>query len=735
MLRAKIAFVGVLIIRYTKPKRSFTGTQARVSYEPLHHKYRPQIFEDLVGQEAIATTLTNAIATQRIAPAYLFTGPRGTGKTSSARIFAKSLNCIQSPVPTAQPCGKCQVCLSITGSYAVDVIEIDAASNTGVDNIRDVIERAQFAPVQCRHKVYVIDECHMLSTAAFNSLLKTLEEPPDRVVFVLATTDPQRVLPTIISRCQRFDFRRIPLNSMVQHLQYIAAQEKINISADAITLVAQVAQGGLRDAESLLDQLSLLTVEVTIEKVWDLIGTVPEQDLLALTKAIASNNSETVLDHCRRLMDRGREPLIVLQNLASFYRDLLIALTAPKRRDLVALTTTTWDELCEFAKTQNVPQILQGAQHLKTSEAQIKNTTQPRLWLEVTLLGLLPPANTPAPVQSFRQENRETPAPRNLAATSPSTSVPNTATNGGSKTQTTPAPEASPPDSPISPQPPTAESSPAPRPSIQQSSNSNNDIAQTWQQVLAHLSPSNRALFSQHGHLLAFNGQQAQIGIHAPKLIKMAQPRLPELQLAFQKALKQEVKVILITNLSGVAQAQLTEKPSSTEPQAVPLEAKEEMANDSTTASPPYHQPMPTLTGVGTQAPHLTVRESIREQQPAPPLVSDWNEEEVEEALGNIQKFFEGELVDLSDDFLVNEAAIIEQPPAEKAQKEESFSAAVATLQTPMLTIQDSLTRQNALEAPDLIEPVTSASPQSTADVRRLEVPPAELEDDDDIPF
>ena len=191
-----------------------------MSYEPLHHKYRPQRFAELVGQDAIATTLTNAIDTGRIAHAYLFTGPRGTGKTSSARILAKSLNCLSSYRPTAEPCGKCDVCVGIAQSSTLDVIEIDAASNTGVDNIREVIERAQFVPVQCRYKVYVVDECHMLSTAAFNALLKTLEEPPQHVVFVLATTDPQRVLPTIISRCQRFDFRRIALPYMVGHLSH-----------------------------------------------------------------------------------------------------------------------------------------------------------------------------------------------------------------------------------------------------------------------------------------------------------------------------------------------------------------------------------------------------------------------------------------------------------------------------------------------------------------------------------
>jgi DNA polymerase III subunit gamma/tau len=368
-----------------------------MAYEPLHHKYRPQRFSELVGQEAIATTLTNAINSDRIAPAYLFNGPRGTGKTSSARILAKSLNCLNSDRPTPDPCGQCEVCEMIARGSALDVIEIDAASNTGVDNIRELIEKSQFAPVQCRYKVYVIDECHMLSTAAFNALLKTLEEPPPRVIFVLATTDPQKVLPTIISRCQRFDYRRIPLTSMVEHLTYIAQQEAIAIEEEALTLVAQISQGGLRDAESLLDQLSLLSGEVTVDRVWDLVGAVPEQDLLYLLQVIANDQPEAVIEQCRHLMDRGREPLIILQNLASFYVYLLLAKTAPDRPELAALTASTWQQLCTEAKHWGQDLILRSQEHLKKSEVQIKNTTQPRLWLEITMLGLLPSAQPQPP--------------------------------------------------------------------------------------------------------------------------------------------------------------------------------------------------------------------------------------------------------------------------------------------------------------------------------------------------
>jgi DNA polymerase III subunit gamma/tau len=383
-----------------------------MTYEPLYHKYRPQTFLEIVGQEAIVRTLSNAIRSDRTAHAYLFTGSRGTGKTSTARIMAKALNCSQGATPI--PCGVCELCTSITRGSALDIIEIDAASNTGVDNIRELIERAQFAPVQARFKVYIIDEVHMLSNAAFNALLKTLEEPPNRVVFILATTDAQRVLPTIISRCQRFDFRRIPLGAMVTHLTHIATIEGISITPEALELVAQIAQGGLRDAESLLDQLSLLEGEIGVEAIWNLVGAVPERDLLTLWDSIHAGDSIQVLTQTRRLMDTGKEPIQVIQDLTAFCRDLLIAQQSPDRRDLVSVTAATWTALLERAKNLSLSQILSVQERLKASEPLIKHTTQPRLWLEVTLLGLLQEAEAKPPALA-----PTAPPPRPISSAAP----------------------------------------------------------------------------------------------------------------------------------------------------------------------------------------------------------------------------------------------------------------------------------------------------------------------------
>ncbi len=988
-----------------------------MSYEPLHHKYRPQTFADLVGQSAIATTLSFAIKQSKIAPAYLFTGPRGTGKTSSARILAKSLNCLSSDRPTPTPCGKCEVCQAIARGSALDVMEIDAASNTGVDNIREIIERSQFAPVQSRYKVYAIDECltgdslvqtntglmriddpklkgklilsynentkaweykkvlrwlergtketlaiktsnhlirctknhlirtdkgwikaenvkegmkilspvnadavkvstnmaqmaefadllqdislevtnmeashitspkflgkqrqynlgvnvdvtknlifptffkkkekalkvsnltgkgihtekvtesgiigdkisltplnnyntnnldsstehcwemeasniqthtvdfldyvghmgnnskngwitkqvaynncvhkyrpsliedtaknqlfvtqlvilsckkfikllnqkikenqfrwngldllhqkdlhggtwmtalfnlvqkevppyfftlkgflhqkikllltglriwdilpiqnltqenlrkkltttlsseqnlvengyqiykntqfpqwntnlekvefvhhdgyekvydlevednhnfvangllvhncHMLSTAAFNALLKTLEEPPDRVVFVLATTDPQRVLSTIISRCQRFDFRRIPLADMVSHLKYIATEEKIRITDETITLVAQIANGGLRDAESLLDQLSLLPELITVEQVWDLVGSVPEQDLLILLRAIAANQPEKVIEQCRNLLDRGREPLVVLQNLASFYLNLLIAKTAPNRPDLVAVTETTWQNLCTQAQSWDTQEILRGQQHLKEAEVQIKNTTQPRLWLEVTLLGLLSlsssvdkeahrkqpqinqetiPSKTEASNQVFSVPTTKvelpeansitTPQPNNVSTSPsqkltpiPTNSPPPLVENRITSNSEVLAPDLSKvanPKSEIQTSVPAKQSSTPTKPPAQNSLTPDISPQEVWKKAIDYLQPpTTQALFRQKCHLISLEGSVAVVGISSPQLLKLNQGKIPNLEAAFAKACEQAIKVQL----------------------------------------------------------------------------------------------------------------------------------------------------------------------------------------------
>ncbi|PLZ29810.1 DNA polymerase III subunit gamma/tau [Fischerella thermalis] len=611
-----------------------------MSYEPLHHKYRPKSFAELVGQEAIATTLTNAIRASKIAPAYLFTGPRGTGKTSSARILAKSLNCLKSDKPTAEPCGVCDVCQGITKGYSLDVIEIDAASNTGVDNIREIIERAQFAPVQCRYKVYVVDECHMLSTAAFNALLKTLEEPPKHVVFVLATTDPQRVLPTIISRCQRFDFRRIPLEAMVQHLSTIATKENININPEAITLVAQIAQGGLRDAESLLDQLSLLSGEVTPDHVWDLVGSVSERDLLTLLGAIATDNPEAVLDCTRQILDRGREPLIILQNLAALYRDLLIAKTAPSRQNLVACTPQTWQALVSFAQQLDISTILQGQQHLRTAELQLKNTTQPRLWLEVTLLGLLPSATIRTQPSTT---NRVTPA------VSPTPSVPPSPVSNGKVTQiqrdtgnqqnTTTQQHSNNEKSSLSP--------PTPPPSEQKELNSSTQesLEATWQKIVESLPIPAKALLNQHGRLLSIGDNAAVVGV-PPKLIKLAQGKLADVEAAFVKVFQQKYKVSLVANQGKTA----------------PSNEKKEIPKNNTLQAhqppaPSYNQQPPVVDNHQPVKPVITKTESVTNAAvaqmppPQPQMPSaNWESDEAAIAAQRLAQFFDGEIIRFADD-------------------------------------------------------------------------------------
>ena len=626
-----------------------------MAYEPLHHKYRPQTFADLVGQDAIAQTLTNAIHTQRIAPAYLFTGPRGTGKTSSARIFAKSLNCLDHDHPTPSPCGSCDVCIGITKGSTLDVIEIDAASNTGVDNIRELIERSQFAPVQCRYKVYVIDEVHMLSVSAFNALLKTLEEPPDRVVFILATTDPQRVLATIISRCQRFDFRRIPLEAMVEHLHHIASSEKIDITTEAIQMVAQIAQGGLRDAESLLDQLSLLAGEITVERVWDLVGAVPERDLMVLLEAIASDNSTQVLECTRQIMDRGREPIIVLQNLAAFYRDLLIAKTAPTSANLVALTKPTWEQLCQFSQKWEISTILAGQKHLQTSEVQIKNTTQPRLWLEVTLLGLLPSA-----LATSRVIVEHLPQQQITRETSQNISVKTTP-------KTSPEAKSQPPVS-LPPKPKISEEKEIPTASKNEESlvsseavNVNpeeDNLDEIWQRVLAEIKKnSTQNLLQQNGKLLSFNGQVACIGIRFKNWLKRLSEKASEIENAFEKVFHRQIKVkieVTNSNQNNHPRTRNTNYPNTTREynqQTQPDREKETSNSDDEVAEDEPEIPPPS-DPINSQKENKIISEvSLSKPQlndvVEPEKFPEKERQTVAIATRRIVDFFQGEIVDI----------------------------------------------------------------------------------------
>ena len=380
----------------------------------------------------------------------------------------------------------------------------------------------------------LVHNCHMLSNAAFNGLLKTLEEPPARVVFVLATTDPQRVLPTIISRCQRFDYRPIPLEAMVAHLQYIAEKEKVDITEEGLSIVAQIANGGLRDAESLLDQLSLLSGKITVEEVWDLVGAVPERDMLALLRAIAAKNPEAIIPQCRQIMDRGREPLAVLQNLANFYLHLAIAKSASSRGDLVPVTAPTWEQLITEAANWELGDILRGQQHLKESEVQIKNTTQPRLWLEVTLLGLLSVVEPKVVPQQQQSNNTEIRREKEVKQKLTTESVP---------VKTAPSQPISTPPRSVAP-------------------------GEIWSQVLQHLQPPTvAALVRQYCHLITKTDTAAKVGISKKRFLGMVQQKLPNLEAAFAAVCQQKIKVQLEVATDSTTKTTPISPPVTTSPQ------------------------------------------------------------------------------------------------------------------------------------------------------------------------
>lgn len=355
-----------------------------MAYVALYRQWRPQDFDALVGQKAVKTTLKNALASGKIAHAYLFSGPRGTGKTSMARILAKALNCEQGP--TAEPCGQCGNCQRIVQGTSLDVIEIDAASNTSVDNIRDLREQVAFTPAESRYKVYIIDEVHMLSTGAFNALLKTLEEPPAHAVFILATTDPQKVPATIQSRCQRFEFRRVTVDEIAEHLAMVAAGSGIEADADALRLIAIQAEGGMRDALSLLDQCGVMAKRVTVATVREVLGIVGREALHELTEAIGRRQMPQALATLNLLLEQGKDVKQVLTELIEYLRALVLYLAVPDYEEIYL--TDTKEALAELAPLFGRDRLLAAEERLHSAIQELRGSMRPRITAELCLLDL-----------------------------------------------------------------------------------------------------------------------------------------------------------------------------------------------------------------------------------------------------------------------------------------------------------------------------------------------------------
>jgi DNA polymerase III subunit gamma/tau len=429
-----------------------TPPQKGEAYRVLARKYRPQDFTGLIGQEALVKTLKNAFATGRIAHAFMLTGVRGVGKTTTARIIARALNCIgpdgKTTTPTIHPCGVCEPCIAIAESRHVDVQEMDAASRTGIDDIREIIEGARYAPASARYTVYIIDEVHMLSKQAFNGLLKTLEEPPPHVKFVFATTEIRKVPVTVLSRCQRFDLRRIETDELVKHLDNIAKNEGVNIEQAALASIARAAEGSVRDALSLLDQ-AIAHDEggaITAESVREMLGLVDRSRVLDLFEKVLGGRIAEALNDLSALYDRGADPLAVMQDLLEITHFLTRVKVAPGAEGFFDGGSGEASRAAEMASKLSVPSLTRAWQILLKGLFEVRDATRPIAAAEMALIRLAYAADLPPTdklVRDLLESDGGDSRPRASSPSAPSPSAPRSLSSGNTVTaRATPAPQA-----------------------------------------------------------------------------------------------------------------------------------------------------------------------------------------------------------------------------------------------------------------------------------------------------
>lgn len=597
-------------------------------YLPLYLRHRPQTLSQLVGQRSVVKTLTNAIDNDRIAHAYLFTGPRGTGKTSSARILAKSLNCEKGP--TADPCMTCQMCQEIKQGISPAVLEIDAASNNSVDDARVLIERAPLVAQGGRFKLYIIDECHMLTKEAFNALLKTIEEPPPKVIFILATTEEHKVPPTIISRCQRLMFRLVNHQDLTEHLRRVADMEGINIENEALELIARRSGGGLRDAMGLLDQASLLATKEKPAAVADLLtllGAIDEDILLEISSGMKERDGERVLTAVHGLLAQGREPSLVALELSKHFLNMTKALHLGKKKkgdgegedsplgQLITGSARYIEAICQLSQDFEGYELTQMVEQLDRLEQSLRRSTQPALSLEVGLLSLcyrqeihlvkelvqrveqlekqmqgggapyIPapshsapapaPAPRPAPPASF------TPAPSPEPAPSPS---PAPAVYSSPASSPAPAPASSPAPAPA---PAPAAAAPAPAPmAMQEGDAPMHMVDEFWSNLLEELQAKSIPTFSlvsQFGFPLALRDDEFVIGCMKDNHQKMLENKAEHIKVAAKRLLGKDMFIKVKVQAGGA-------------PEGAPKPAPQPR-REAPTPAPSQREPQPSATG------------------------------------------------------------------------------------------------------------------------------------------